>query len=80
MGDKPFPGFPWFSYPAPKFVEKNKVYNELYLRIENLEERVAELTTNLAEHMRMTAKALRLLNEQDKPFVHPARDTGESWD
>lgn len=53
MGDKPFPGFPWFSYPAPKFVGKNKMYNELYLRIEKLEERVAELEKEI----------LRLLND-----------------
>ena len=63
MGDKPpFPGFPWFSYPAPKFVEKNKVYNELYLRIEKLEERVAELE-KLSE---LYTEILRLLNDTNR--------------
>lgn len=63
MGDKPFQGFPWFSYPAPKFVEKNKVYNELYLRIEKLEERVAELERLTAISLDAIDAKLRLLDD-----------------
>lgn len=56
MADKPFPGFPWFSYPPPK---EDRMYNELYLRIEKLEERVAELE-KLSE---LQTEILRLLND-----------------
>ena len=70
MGDKPFPGFPWFSYPEPKFVGKNKMYNELYLRIEKLEERVAELEEAVAAFAQATERAMtavtkRLLNDTE---------------
>ena len=59
MGDKPFPGFPWFSYQPPK---EDRMYNELYLRIEKLEERVAELE-KLSE---LQTEILRLLNDTNR--------------
>ena len=41
MTNKPFPGFPWFSYPAPEFVTKNKMLN-LEQKVEELEKKVID--------------------------------------
>ena len=62
MDDKPFPGFPWFSYPPPK---EDRMYNELYLRIEKLEERVDKLERLVTALLDVIDAKLKLLDNKD---------------
>ena len=67
--NKPIYGYPPWGGQFPKTMAEvhDQALSSALIRIDQLEERVAELNEALVAHMRLTAEALRLLDDRDNP-------------